>query len=191
MSRLGGQSVARTHSPPAGAPPVGAAIMDALEHSVQRQGNIQARGAQDACSGSRHVHSRLPGQCRLPGCRQVPAWAPRLRQAAPLSHPQVCTSAKVAGLVPLGSAAWSVRTVGQCQQQGQGQEEHAVHAVVLATGGFAASQELLKLYAPRAAGLGTTNGAFAGGEGLELGTQAGKWRARRGCAVLPDVAREG
>lgn len=126
VSRLGGQSVARTHSPLAGAPPVGAAIMDALEHSVQRQGNIQ-----------------------------------------------VCTSAKVAGLVPLGSAAWSVRTVGQCQLQGQGQEEHAVHAVVLATGGFAASQELLKLYAPRAAGLGTTNGAFAAGEGLELGTQAG------------------
>lgn len=45
VSQLGGQSVARTHSPPAGASPVGLEIMNALQHSVQQQGNIHVRRA--------------------------------------------------------------------------------------------------------------------------------------------------
>lgn len=135
VSQLGGQSVARTHSPPAGEPPVGLAIMHALLHSIHQQGNIQ-----------------------------------------------VCTGVQVTGLAPAAAGAWSIRTVGQCQHAGQeqGQEQaeaqeqaQLAHAVVLATGGFAASQALLEHYAPQAAGLGTTNGPFATGEGLELGRQAG------------------
>ena len=74
--------------------------------------------------------------------------------------------------------------MGQCQHAGQeqGQEQaeaqeqaQLAHAVVLATGGFAASQALLEHYAPQAAGLGTTKGPFATGDGLELGRHAGQW----------------
>ena len=46
-------------------------------------------------------------------------------------------------------------------------------AVVLATGGFGASHELLSKYAPYAADLPTTNGPFAQGEGLKLAAHVG------------------
>ncbi|KAL4437475.1 hypothetical protein ABPG77_003456 [Micractinium sp. CCAP 211/92] len=98
-------------------------------------------------------------------------------------QPQVCTGVRVTALEPAGGSGWTIHTQGQRPQGAQGEEgrEQAqqAHAVVLATGGFAASQELLQRYAPQAAQLGTTNGAFATGEGLELGTQAG--------AALADV----
>lgn len=94
-------------------------------------------------------------------------------------QPQVCTGVRVTALEPAGGSGWTIHTQGQRPQGAQGEEgrEQAqqAHAVVLATGGFAASQELLQRYAPQAAQLGTTNGAFATGEGLELGTQAGRW----------------
>ncbi|KAL4452126.1 hypothetical protein ABPG75_007788 [Micractinium tetrahymenae] len=128
VSQLGGQSVARTHSPPAGEPAVGLEIMRALHRSMQQQDNIQVQ-----------------------------------------------TGVKVTALAPAASGAWCIRTLRQQEQQEQRaqEQEQEAHAVVLATGGFAASQALLRRYAPQAAGLGTTNGAFAEGEGLELGQQAG------------------
>ena len=46
-------------------------------------------------------------------------------------------------------------------------------AVVLATGGYSANSRLLEKYAPNAAGLPTTNGYFAQGDGLKLGKSVG------------------
>jgi fumarate reductase flavoprotein subunit len=46
-------------------------------------------------------------------------------------------------------------------------------AVVLATGGFGASKQLLGKHAPQVADLATTNGPFAVGDGLKLAQSAG------------------
>eukprot|EP00775_Hariotina_reticulata_P006888 gene6888-7104_t len=46
-------------------------------------------------------------------------------------------------------------------------------AVVLATGGFAANRDMLKEYCPSVADLPTTNGPWAAGEGVKLGTALG------------------
>lgn len=46
-------------------------------------------------------------------------------------------------------------------------------AVVLATGGFAASRQLLQAHCPTAASLATTNGPWATGDGLQLGACLG------------------
>jgi len=46
-------------------------------------------------------------------------------------------------------------------------------AVILASGGFAASEGLLHRYAPKFAQLPTTNGAWATGDGLEIATGVG------------------
>jgi len=46
-------------------------------------------------------------------------------------------------------------------------------SVVLATGGYGANKELLAQHAPYAAGLSTTNGPFASGDGLAMATSAG------------------
>ena len=43
-----------------------------------------------------------------------------------------------------------------------------VDAVIVATGGFSASREVLETHVPDKAGLPTTNGAFATGDGIRL-----------------------
>lgn len=56
----------------------------------------------------------------------------------------------------------------------EGEErEEAADAVVLATGGFGANQQLLQQWCPSACGLPTTNGEWATGDGLDLGREAG------------------
>eukprot|EP01026_Neomeris_dumetosa_P013294 TRINITY_DN14646_c0_g1_i4.p1 TRINITY_DN14646_c0_g1~~TRINITY_DN14646_c0_g1_i4.p1 ORF type:complete len:470 (+),score=82.38 TRINITY_DN14646_c0_g1_i4:28-1410(+) len=54
-----------------------------------------------------------------------------------------------------------------------GKETLPCDAVVLTTGGFAASKEKLEMWCPSAAQLATTNGAWATGDGIVVGQKAG------------------
>jgi hypothetical protein len=81
-----------------------------------------------------------------------------------------------------------------------GRQQVQADAVVLATGGFSASKELLAQYNPLAAQLPTTNGPWASGDGIKLGQGLGEWRctaaallrccaAAQCCTVLQLLAR--
>jgi flavocytochrome c len=82
----------------------------------------------------------------------------------------VVTSAKVISLLKENGKVTGVRYISK-----NGGEEILLPAdsVVLATGGFGASKDLLRKHAPHLVGLATTNGAFAQGEGLALASQVG------------------
>eukprot|EP01025_Chloroclados_australasicus_P054528 TRINITY_DN6466_c0_g2_i3.p1 TRINITY_DN6466_c0_g2~~TRINITY_DN6466_c0_g2_i3.p1 ORF type:complete len:456 (-),score=86.94 TRINITY_DN6466_c0_g2_i3:299-1666(-) len=54
-----------------------------------------------------------------------------------------------------------------------GQQIVKCNALVLTTGGYAASQQKLKEYCPHAAKFATTNGSWSTGDGIELGTKIG------------------
>mmetsp|Transcript_21620 Transcript_21620/g.50896 ORF Transcript_21620/g.50896 Transcript_21620/m.50896 type:complete len:491 (+) Transcript_21620:121-1593(+) len=62
-------------------------------------------------------------------------------------------------------------------------EEIRADSVILATGGFSASKELLKRFTPHLAHLPTTNGPFALGEGILLGESVGA------CLRMMDVVQ--
>lgn len=62
-----------------------------------------------------------------------------------------------------------------------GVQQVQADAVVLATGGFSASKELLAQYSPLAAQLPTTNGPWASGDGIKLGQGLGEQR----CTAAP------
>jgi flavocytochrome c len=82
---------------------------------------------------------------------------------------KVITSAKVASLIKDNEKVTGVRYFNK-----DGEEVILpADAVVLATGGFGASKELLRKHAPHVVELATTNGAFAQGEGLVLASEVG------------------
>jgi flavocytochrome c len=158
-ARLGGHGVTRTYGPPGGAP-VGAAVMGGLAKAVETQKD----------------------------------WV------------EVRTGARVVGLVVAG-ADGRERVVGPGDEEGAsggvtrvvgvavdaGREESPpttirAAAVVLATGGFGASPALLAAHAPSAAGLPTTNGPWAAGEGLRLGEAAGGATADMGLVQVHPTA---
>lgn len=91
----------------------------------------------------------------------------------------VVKGANVTGLVKEGGrvtgVAYTPTAAAAAAGEGSGSGEvvQRADAVVLATGGFGANKALLRQHAPAAAELATTNGAFAQGEGLALGTAAG------------------
>ncbi|KAL4452364.1 hypothetical protein ABPG75_008026 [Micractinium tetrahymenae] len=92
-----------------------------------------------------------------------------LDQQAADERIQVVTSAKVDSLIHENS-----RVEGVAYTAADGSKERLLgSAVVLATGGFGASSQLLKKYAPQVAELPTTNGPWAQGEGLAMAEQAG------------------
>jgi flavocytochrome c len=149
-ARLGGHGVARTHGPPGGAP-VGAAVMGGMAKKLEAESEA--------------------------------GWA------------QLRTGVKVVGLLVAGadgservvmqgdSEPAPARVVGVAVQEAGGGAPPSPQppptttirctAVVLATGGFGASPALLAAHAPAAAGLPTTNGPWAAGEGVDLGAAAG------------------
>jgi len=64
--------------------------------------------------------------------------------------------------------------VGVAYQDSESKEiEIKGNAVILTTGGYSWSSELLSKYAPHTVGLSTTNGPFATGDGIHLGLSAG------------------
>ncbi|PSC75715.1 NADH-dependent fumarate reductase [Micractinium conductrix] len=153
--QMGGQSIGRTHSPPSG-PPVGAAIMQALQRAAQRQGNLDVWTGVQVCGLAQETGSGAAG------------WSLAAAVCAPGTAPP-----ELGGGGPVsGDASEQPQAESEDAAPTRLQRLHA-DAVVLATGGFAASQALLQRHAPYAAGLGTTNGAFATGDGLALGQQAG------------------
>ncbi len=91
---------------------------------------------------------------------------------------------KLKSLEVQGGTVVGVNSVKVAERDGQGMwravdvaeqslELVACDAVVLATGGFAANKELLRLHSPVAAGLATTNGPSAQGEGLAIAQAVG------------------
>ena len=88
---------------------------------------------------------------------------------------RVMTSAAATDIVQRGGRVVGVRV--RVTPPGDTAEpadvELAAGAVVLATGGFGASKEALARHAPSAAGLPTTNGPWATGDGAGLGVRAG------------------
>ncbi|EFN54784.1 hypothetical protein CHLNCDRAFT_134736 [Chlorella variabilis] len=92
-----------------------------------------------------------------------------LERQAGDSRVRVVTGAKVESLLHQDGRVEGVAYVADDGSQ----QRLEASAVVLATGGFGASGELLRKYAPQAAELPTTNGAWAQGEGLALAQAAG------------------
>jgi len=82
---------------------------------------------------------------------------------------KVVTKAKVVSLIKNNSKVTGVRYVSK-----NGEEVSVpADAVVLASGGFGASKDLLSKHAPHLVKLATTNGQFAQGEGLALASEIG------------------
>jgi flavocytochrome c len=82
---------------------------------------------------------------------------------------KVVTKAKVVSLMKDNSKVSGVRYVLK-----NGEEVSLpADAVVLASGGFGASKDLLRKHAPHLVNLATTNGQFAQGEGLALASEVG------------------
>ncbi|GAB4816691.1 hypothetical protein N2152v2_003737 [Parachlorella kessleri] len=160
VAQTGGQSVPRTHSPPAGGPAVGEAIMAALQRSVAQQANVEVR-----------TGLRVTGLSRSEGTSGS-VWHVKFDASGGTTGAGTGSGSSAGS----GAGTSSSGTAHSMHSQPRAlprQESLQAQAVVLATGGFAASQALLERYAPYAAGLGTTNGGFATGEGLLLAQQAG------------------
>lgn len=82
---------------------------------------------------------------------------------------QIVTQAKVTSLIQQNGRVTGVRYEDQ-----SGQEHQLLsRAVILASGGFGASKELLKRYRPDLANYKTTNQPGATGDGLKLASQVG------------------
>ncbi|KAI3438218.1 hypothetical protein D9Q98_000655 [Chlorella vulgaris] len=85
---------------------------------------------------------------------------------------RLVTGAQVTSLLRESGGGGGVQGVVYTSEDGSEQRLEAA-AVVLATGGFGASAELLQQHAPQVAELPTTNGPWAQGEGLVLAEAAG------------------
>ena len=151
----GGHSVARTHrvSPgPADAKPVnvGWAIMSKLLAAVKTHPNITyvANARVTSLLSSPVDPEAQPGLARPSPVRGVAYEIQTEKSQSPNDDSET-----------IPSQSFSV--------------ELPADAVILATGGYSASAELLATHAPHVAGLPTTNGAFASGEGLGLAESAG------------------
>ncbi|GBF99540.1 hypothetical protein Rsub_12346 [Raphidocelis subcapitata] len=106
----------------------------------------------------------------------------RALEAAVRAQPSVriVTGAKVGGVAYSGDGRLVVTYSEQGQQQQAGKQAGAGGSVTLvadglvfASGGFAASRELLSRYCPDAAGLPTTNGPWATGDAVPLAEALG------------------
>jgi flavocytochrome c len=87
---------------------------------------------------------------------------------------EIVSGARVLELLPADTNEPQTRGVrGVAYTDGVERREVVSDAVVLATGGFAASAEKLALWAPAMAALPTTNGPTAEGEGVAMGLAVG------------------
>ena len=157
--RLGGHSAPRTHSNPSG-PNVGMALVRGVEGALRRQ-----------------PHVRVITSAAVTGV----AYTPDGRVAVTYTEGHAGTSGSGSGSGDGGAASSSISgsTSGSTSGAGRavagsGQMTLLADGLVLATGGFAASHELLTRYAPPGvADLPSTNGAWATGDGLKLGQALG------------------
>jgi len=131
VTQLGGHSVKRTHSNPAG-PNVGFVLVKALSTAVLE--------------------------------------SPRVK---------VLTGAEVKSLQYVDGEVVGINYVGPllepAGEEAVGDGEHLLQAdvVILASGGFGANHDMLMSHNPDLKGFATTNGAWATGDGMRIGEQAG------------------
>ncbi|KAF5839785.1 FAD binding domain-containing protein [Dunaliella salina] len=128
VSRLGGHSVARSHSNPGGGN-VGWQIMSKLGKKVRDLSELKQQPI--SIRENTALVDIVMSDGKVTGVRLSPANKPEQTETLP------------------------------CQ------------AVVLATGGYSASKELLKVHNPTAATLPTTNGPWATGDNLDIAERAG------------------
>ena len=118
--------------------------------------------------------NREDGRPRPVGWDIVAALKAHVESLVKVNLVQLALGAQVANLsrTPEGLRVHLARRPGSAAAAAT---EHVLDAdaVIMATGGFSASQELLAKHAPWLEGLPTTNGAWAQGEGLALGLTLG------------------
>jgi FAD-dependent fumarate reductase len=181
-ARLGGHGAARTYGPPGGAP-VGQAVMGGLGRAVAAGGGHHSAATIHVRTGARAVGLVLAGGAGGgEGEAAVVVVGQGVGGAAPLPRPPPPAGGRVTGVV--------VEEGGGPDGGGAPCRATTIHApaVILTTGGFAASPALLAAHAPATAGLPTTNGPWAAGDGVRLGVAAGGATADMGLVQVHPTA---